>query len=122
MNILISFEAYFVGLVAFLHIYFLVLEMFFWNKPLGLKVFNLSKTFADESKSLAANQGLYNGFLAAGLIWGLYLGASGYAVKLFFLGCVVIAGVYGALTVNRKIFFVQAMPAIIALLLVYFSP
>ena len=106
-----------VGLVALLHVYFLVLEMFLWDKPFGRKVFNITPEFAAASRSLAANQGLYNGFLAAGLLWGLSLGTPGTSVKLFFLGCVVIAGAYGALTVSRKILFIQALPAAIALIL-----
>ena len=103
-----------VGLVALLHVYFLVLEMFLWDKPFGRKVFNLTPEFAAASRSLAANQGLYNGFLAAGLLWGLSLGASGTSVKLFFLACVIIAGVYGAFTVSRKILLLQALPAALA--------
>jgi len=107
-----------VALVALLHVYFLVLEMFFWDKPLGLKTFRHSAAEAASSKVLAANQGLYNGFLAAGLAWGLSLGAAGTSVKVFFLACVIIAGVYGAVTVGRKILFVQALPAAVALALV----
>ncbi|MFZ5723167.1 MAG: DUF1304 domain-containing protein [Pseudomonadota bacterium] len=103
-----------VALVALLHGWFLVLEMFFWDKPRGRRTFGLTPEFATASKALAANQGLYNGFLAAGLLWGLWLGAAGTAIVLFFLGCVIVAGVFGALTVNRKIFFVQALPALIA--------
>jgi len=110
-----------VGLVAALHLYFLVLEMFFWDKPLGRRVFGLTPEFAAASKSLAANQGLYNGFLAAGLVWGLVLGAAGDPIKLFFLGCVVVAGVYGAATASRKILLVQALPGAIAAALVYLS-
>ena len=110
-----------VGLVAALHLYFLVLEMFFWDKPLGRKTFGLTPEFAAASKSLAANQGLYNGFLAAGLVWGLSLGAAGDPIKLFFLGCVVVAGVYGAATASRKILLVQALPGAIAAALVYLS-
>ena len=110
-----------VGLVAALHLYFLVLEMFFWDKPLGRKTFGLTPEFAVASKSLAANQGLYNGFLAAGLVWGLGLGAAGDPIKLFFLGCVVVAGVYGAATASRKILLVQALPGAIAAALVYLS-
>jgi putative membrane protein len=106
-----------IGLVALLHVYFLVLEMFLWTKPLGLKVFGQTREAAEASKVLAANQGLYNGFLAAGLLWGLALGEQGTAIKIFFLGCVVIAGVYGAATANRRILFVQALPAAIALCL-----
>ena len=102
-----------VALVALLHVYFLVLEMFLWDKPIGMKTFRLTPEFATASKSLAMNQGLYNGFLAAGLSWGLMLGDGGYAIKLFFLGCVIVAGVFGAATVSRKIFWVQALPAII---------
>ena len=106
-----------VALVALLHIYFLVLEMFLWDKPIGLKVFGQTKEEASSSKTLAANQGLYNGFLAAGLIWGLSLGAEGGSIKIFFLACVLIAGIYGAATANRKILFVQALPAAIGLAL-----
>ncbi len=105
-----------VVLVALLHAYFLVLEMFYWTKPLGRKAFGLTAEFAEASKSLAANQGLYNGFLSAGLIWSLVRPDT--AVTLFFLGCVIVAGVYGAMTVSRKIFFIQAVPAIIATLFV----
>lgn len=100
-----------IALVALLHIYFLVLEMFLWDKPAGLKAFGQTLEAAKASKVLAANQGLYNGFLAAGLIWGLTLGAAGTGVKVFFLGCVLVAGVYGAITASRKILFVQALPA-----------
>ncbi|MEE9325985.1 MAG: DUF1304 domain-containing protein [Cocleimonas sp.] len=107
-----------ISLVAILHVYFLILEMFFWDKPYGRKVFGLKPDFATQSKSLAANQGLYNGFLAAGLIWGILLGEQGDSIKIFFLCCVVIAGVYGGLTVNKKILFIQALPAALALLLV----
>lgn len=105
-------------LVALLHLYFLVLEMFFWDKPLGLRTFRQTRESAAISKTLAANQGLYNGFLAAGLAWGLYLGAAGRHIVLFFLGCVIVAGVFGALTVSRRILYVQALPAAIALTLV----
>jgi putative membrane protein len=108
-------------LVALLHLYFLVLEMFFWEKPLGLRTFGLDPEFAKASKVLAANQGLYNGFLAAGLVWGFSLGASGTAIKIFFLACVITAGVFGALTASRKILFVQALPAVLALALVLLS-
>jgi len=107
-----------IALVALLHVYFLVLEMFLWDTPFGRKAFNLTVEFSAASKTLAANQGLYNGFLAAGLAWGICLGAAGHSIKLFFLSCVIVAGVYGAATVSKKIFFVQAVPAIIALLLV----
>ena len=110
-----------IGIVAFLHIYFLVLEMFLWDKPFGRKTFGLTVEFAKESKALAANQGLYNGFLAAGLIWGLMLGEAGTSIKIFFLSCVVIAGLYGGFTVGKKILFIQALPAAIALVLVLFG-
>lgn|SRR5487761_285679 len=110
-----------IGLVVLLQLYFLVLEMVLWDKPYGLKIFRLTPEFAKASKALAANQGLYNGFLAAGLIWGLWLGAAGRDVKLFFLCCVVAAGLYGAYTIGRKILFVQAIPAIIALTLLLVS-
>lgn len=106
-----------IALVALLHIYFLVLEMFLWDKPAGLKAFGQTLEAAKASKVLAANQGLYNGFLAAGLIWGLSLGAAGTSVKVFFLGCVLVAGVYGAITASRKILFVQALPAAVGLAL-----
>lgn len=104
-----------IALVALLHAYFLVLEMFLWNKPLGRKTFRTTEEFAQASKGLAANQGLYNGFLAAGLLWGLTLGAERYAITLFFLGCVVVAGLFGAATVNRRILYIQALPAALAL-------
>jgi putative membrane protein len=110
-----------IGLVAVLHLYFLVLEMFLWDKPLGRRVFNLNPEFAAASKSLAANQGLYNGFLFAGLVWGLSLGALGNPVKIFFLGCVIVAGIFGAITVNRKILMVQALPGAVAIALVWLS-
>ena len=100
-----------IALVALLHVYFLVLEMFLWDKPAGLKAFGQTPEAAAASKVLAANQGLYNGFLAAGLVWGLMLGADGRGVKIFFLSCVLIAGLYGAATASRKILFVQALPA-----------
>lgn len=107
-----------VGLVALLHLYFLVLEMFLWTRPLGLKTFRNSPEKAETTRVLAANQGLYNGFLAAGLIWGLLLGAAGQHIQLFFLGCVVVAGVYGAYSVSPRILWVQAAPAAVALGLV----
>ena len=108
-----------VTLVAVLHLYFLVLEMFFWTKPLGRKVFRLDPAFAEASKVLAANQGLYNGFLAAGLVWGLC--RADVPAQLFFLGCVIVAGVYGAATVGKKILFVQAVPAALAFAAVLFA-
>ncbi|PHM20631.1 MAG: hypothetical protein CK604_06855 [Curvibacter sp. PD_MW3] len=110
-----------VGLIALLHVYILVLEMFLWDKPAGLRAFGQTQEAATASKVLAANQGLYNGFLAAGLFWGLSLGASGMGVKVFFLGCVLVAGLYGAATANRKILFIQAIPAAIGLVLVFLS-
>ena len=110
-----------VGLVALLHVYIMVLEMFFWDKPRGLKAFGLSQELATQTKVLAANQGLYNGFLAAGLFWGLMLADQGTAVKLFFLTCVLLAGIYGGLTANRRILFIQALPAALGLLAVRFS-
>ena len=103
-----------VGLVALIHLYIVVLEMFLWDKPAGRRVFGTTAEFATASKVLAANQGLYNGFLAAGLIWGLYLGAAGQPVQLFFLGCVFVAGLYGAMSVGIKILFVQSVPAALA--------
>jgi putative membrane protein len=106
-----------VGLVA-LHAYFLVLEMFLWDKPRGMRTFGTTPEYAAASKTLAANQGLYNGFLAAGLIWGLF---AGDAVKVFFLACVIVAGVFGAATVNLRILWVQALPAAIALTLLLIS-
>ncbi len=102
-----------VALVALLHLGFLVLEMFLWTRPYGLKVFRQSREKAEQSKVPAANQGLYNGFLAAGLVWSIVGHRSD--VALFFLGCVVVAGVFGAATVNRRIFFVQALPALVAI-------
>ena len=106
-----------IAIVALLHVYFLVLEMFLWDKPAGLRAFGHTAEAAAASKVLAANQGLYNGFLAAGLLWGLSLGVGGTHIKIFFLLCVLIAGVYGALTASRKILFVQALPALLALIL-----
>jgi putative membrane protein len=104
-----------VGVVAALHIYFLVLEMFLWTTPFGRKTFARSAEEMEQTKVLAGNQGLYNGFLAAGLIWSLVAAEpTAYSLKLFFLGCVLIAGLYGAATASRKILFVQAVPALIA--------
>jgi putative membrane protein len=112
-----------VALVAVLHVYFLILEMFLWTKPLGLKTFRNSPEKAQESAVLAANQGLYNGFLAAGLIWGLVQAVPGFAfqIKVFFLLCVIVAGVYGAATVSRRILVVQAAPAALALVLLWLA-
>jgi putative membrane protein len=110
-----------VALVAILHFYFLVLEMFLWTRPFGMKTFGLTPEFARASKALAANQGLYNGFLAAGLVWGLLLGNAGDPIRIFFLACVIVAGVFGGFTANRKILWVQALPGLVALALVVFS-
>ena len=112
-----------VALVAVLHVYFLVLEMFLWTKPLGLKTFRQSLEKATDSAVLAANQGLYNGFLAAGLVWGLVQGVPAFAfqIKIFFLICVIVAGIYGAVTVSRRILFVQALPALLALILLWLA-
>ena len=101
-------------IVALLHTYFLILEMFLWEKPAGRQAFHTTPEFAAQSKTLAANQGLYNGFLAAGLIWGLF---AGDAVKIFFLSCVIVAGIFGAFTVSKRIFYIQALPALIGLVL-----
>ena len=108
-------------LVALLHVYILVLEMFLWETDRARRAFGTSVEFVRQTKVLAANQGLYNGFLAAGLLWGVLLGEPGDAVKLFFLGCVAIAGVYGALTASRRIIFVQTVPALVAALAVVLS-
>jgi putative membrane protein len=107
-------------IIAFLHLNFLMLEMFFWTRPYGLKVFGQRLEQAQASASLAANQGLYNGFLAAGLIWGLLHPAEAFSLqlKVFFLSCVFLAGAYGGHSVARKIFYVQALPALIGLLLI----
>jgi putative membrane protein len=110
-----------VALIALVHVYILVLEMFLWDKPAGLRAFGQSQQAATATKVLAANQGLYNGFLAAGLFWGLTLGAAGSGVKVFFLCCVFVAGLYGAATASRKILFVQAVPAAIGLALLLLS-
>jgi putative membrane protein len=110
-----------VALLAIIHIYILVLEMFFWDKPAGLRAFGLPQELATATKVLGANQGLYNGFLAAGLLWGLWLGAEGFGVKVFFLLCVWVAGVYGAATAARKILFIQTVPATLGLVLVSLS-
>ena len=104
-----------VGIIALIHVYILVLEMFLWEKPAGLRAFGLNRDFATATRVLAGNQGLYNGFLAAGLFWGLAAGDT--HVQYFFLGCVLVAGMYGALTANIKILWVQAAPAAVALVL-----
>jgi putative membrane protein len=112
-----------VAVVAALHVFFLVLEMFLWDKPLGLKIFRNSIEKATDSKVLAANQGLYNGFLAAGLAWGLFHPnpALAFQIKIFFLLCVIVAGAYGAATVSRRILYVQAAPAALALVLLWLA-
>jgi len=104
-----------IGFVALEHLGFLVLEMFFWTRPYGLETFGLTPEFAAQSASLAANQGLYNGFLAAGLVWSLLRKADAYAIQVFFLCCVIIAGIFGALTAKMSILYVQALPAMLAL-------
>ncbi|QDK37586.1 DUF1304 domain-containing protein [Bdellovibrio sp. NC01] len=113
----------FVALVCFIHWYIVVLEMFLWTKPFGLKTFRMTLEKAKDTAVLAANQGLYNGFLAAGLLWSLLHPEPEFSfqLKLFFLGCVLIAGIYGAITVGKKILYVQAMPALIGLILVWLS-
>jgi putative membrane protein len=108
-------------IVALLHLYFLVLEMFLWDKPAGLRAFGQTKEQAAVSKILAANQGLYNGFLAAGLFWGVSMGDAGFGVKVFFLSCILAAGLFGGATASRKILIVQALPAVIGLILLLLS-
>jgi len=110
-----------IGLVGLIHVYILVLEMFLWDKPRGRKAFGTTAEFASASKVLAANQGLYNGFLAAGLFWGLWLGPAGHGVKVFFLCCVLVAGLYGAATASKRILYVQAVPAAVGLALLFLS-
>jgi putative membrane protein len=110
-----------ITLVLVSHLGFLVLEMFFWTSPYAMKAFGLTPEFAESSKAMAANQGLYNGFLAAGLAWGLLKGSEGFALKVFFLGCVIVAGIFGALTVKTSILFVQAVPAALALIALFLS-
>lgn len=105
-----------VGIVALIHVYIMVLEMFLWEKPIGLHTFGMDRDFAAATRVLGANQGLYNGFLAAGLVWGL--AAGNVPVQHFFLSCVLVAGVYGALTVHAKMLWVQALPAMMALTLI----
>lgn len=111
-----------VALVAFLHLGFMVLEMFLWTTPFGLKTFAMTEADARTTAVLAANQGLYNGFLAAGLIWGLVTKKDSLAIKVFFLGCVIVAGIFGAVTAKSSILYVQALPAVLALLAVKLSP
>ncbi|MEY4767296.1 MAG: hypothetical protein RI907_3969 [Pseudomonadota bacterium] len=109
------------ALVALLHVYFMVLEMFLWTKPAGRKAFGMNAEQAEATKVLAANQGLYNGFLAAGLLWSLALGDAGQANTLFFLGCVLVAGLYGAATASRKILYIQGLPAALGMTLVWLA-
>ena len=116
MNLLLSILIIF---IALLHVVFLILEMFLWTKPIGRKVFRMKQEYADSTRSLAANQGLYNGFLAVGLMWAAISGQ--FSVQLFFLGGVLVAGVFGAMTVSRSIFWVQAMPAMLALIILTLS-
>ncbi len=108
-----------VALIALLHVYILVLEMFLWDKPAGQRAFGLEPEFARQTRVMAANQGLYNGFLAAGLITGLVLGANGSGFILFFLLCIAVAGVFGAATSSRKILFIQTVPALLALAAIF---
>jgi putative membrane protein len=112
-----------VAIIAILHLWFFILEIFFWKKPLGLKIFKMSQEFAYQSATLAANQGVYNGFLSAGLLWGLLSRdpVQSFHVKVFFLSCVLIAGIYAGLSVSRRILFIQALSAAVTLLLLYFS-
>lgn len=111
-------QMFFVALVAFEHIYFMILEMFYWDKPKGLKSFGMTLEQAKSSKILAKNQGLYNGFLASGLIWAIISKHNSLQIALFFLICVAIAGIYGAYTTKKiKLFYIQAIPAIIAIIL-----
>jgi len=112
-------QIFFVTLVAFEHIYFMILEMFYWDKPKGLKVFGLNPEEAKISKTLAKNQGLYNGFLSAGLIWAIVDDSNFGSIALFFLTCVAIAGIYGAYTTQKiKLFFIQSIPAIVGIVLI----
>ena len=109
------------GAVALLHLYILILEMFLWTSPRGRKAFGTTVEFAEQTRVLAANQGLYNGFLAAGLTWGVWLGEAGDPIKIFFLCCVAIAGLYGAATSSRRILFIQTVPAVLALIAVFLT-
>ena len=110
-------QIFLIALVAFEHIYFMILEMFLWTKPKGLKTFGNTKEAAEKSKVLAANQGLYNGFLAAGLIWAIVDKNYSNPIAIFFLSCVILAGIYGAYTTkNKKLFYIQSVPAIIAII------
>lgn len=116
------FETFMIALIAFEHLYFMTLEMFYWNKPKGRKVFGLTREFAEESKVLAANQGLYNGFLAAGLIWSIFDKTYAKPLSCFFLACVILAGIYGAYSTKKiKILYLQGIPAVVALIIVLLS-
>ena len=110
-----------IAFVAILHLLFMVLEMFFWTRPLGRRIFGLTRELAGETAALAANQGLYNGFLAAGLIWGLLSAEQTMAISTFFLSCVIVAGVFGAVTAKRAILYIQALPGAIALAMLLLS-
>jgi len=110
-----------ISTVILLHVLFMVLEMFLWDTPVGHRTFGLSPEYAKKSAPLAANQGLYNGFLAAGLLWGL-VSTGGLDTLVFFLGCIIIAGIYGAITVKSSILWLQALPAAIAMSLLFFNP
>lgn len=107
--------------VAILHVAFMALEMFFWNRLIGHKIFGLKPDFADKTRTMAANQGLYNGFLAAGLIWSLLARQYAFNLQVFFLGCVIIAGIFGGITTHRLIIWIQALPGVIALILVFLA-
>tara|TARA_R110002020_G_scaffold15561_10_gene55522 strand:- start:311 stop:673 length:363 start_codon:yes stop_codon:yes gene_type:complete len=111
-----------VALIALLHIYILILEMFLWTTPRALKAFGLTPEFAAQTRAMAANQGLYNGFLAAGLIWSLLYPLPGFAwqIAMFFLACIAVAGIFGAVTASRKILFIQTVPAVAAMLALMF--
>lgn len=110
-----------VAIVAFLHIVFFVLESFLWTRPLGRRIFRLSEDDTRATASLALNQGVYNAFLAAGLVWGLLAGPAAFQIKVFFLSCVIVAGVVGGLTAKRSILWMQAVPGLVALVLVFLT-
>ena len=112
-----------IALVAIIHVYILVLEMFLWTSKRGRKAFGTTAEFAEQSKVLAANQGLYNGFLAAGLVWALLSGGGweGYKIAMFFLGCILVAGLYGGVTANKRILYIQALPALVTMLVLSYS-
>lgn len=110
-----------IGFIALQHLVFLILEMFYWTRPVGMQVFGLTPEFAEQSAVLAANQGLYNGFLAAGLLWSLMRKEGAYGTRLFFLSCVLVAGIFGGLTAKTSILFVQGLPALLALSLIIYE-